>query len=77
VECPRCGSVDVRRSHRRRFERLLGTVFLLPFRCLACNHRFRRVVLPAVRRLTESAPGPTTGSPGRVERLDENRVPMA
>ena len=40
--CPDCGSTAVLRSHRRgRLEYLLSLVYLYPFRCVVCNHRFR------------------------------------
>jgi len=40
--CPKCESDRVRRSSRRDvFERLLSLVYVYPFRCPNCNHRFR------------------------------------
>jgi hypothetical protein len=41
LECPKCASGDVTRSHRTRRERIL--LFLdasLPYRCANCRHRF-------------------------------------
>ncbi|HJL18691.1 MAG TPA: hypothetical protein RMH99_23720 [Sandaracinaceae bacterium LLY-WYZ-13_1] len=40
--CPRCGSVDVRRSRRRPPDRWLSLIGLFPWRCLRCTRRFRR-----------------------------------
>ena len=41
-ECPRCGNPDVRRTRRVGFiERLLSLVYVYPFRCARCLHRFR------------------------------------
>jgi hypothetical protein len=40
--CPRCGSHDTTRSHRGFLERLLGLLWLLPYRCRACRERFWR-----------------------------------
>jgi hypothetical protein len=37
--CPRCSSTNVRRSHRKRFERLLR---ILPYRCVDCDQRWYR-----------------------------------
>jgi hypothetical protein len=42
--CPNCGEPHVQRSHRRgSFERLLSLIYLYPFRCQLCRHRFRAV----------------------------------
>jgi hypothetical protein len=39
--CPQCGSVSVRRSHRRGiWERLVSAVLRYPFRCEDCHYRF-------------------------------------
>jgi DNA-directed RNA polymerase subunit RPC12/RpoP len=40
--CPRCGSRDVDRSRRRRFEQLVAVLGWYPFRCHACSRRFLR-----------------------------------
>jgi hypothetical protein len=40
--CPRCGSHDTTRSHRGFLVRLLGLLWLLPYRCRACRERFWR-----------------------------------
>ena len=48
--CPRCGSLEVRRSHRTRFERVASVVCYRPHRCMHCGHRFWRPVLPAFCR---------------------------
>jgi len=37
-KCPRCGSNQTIRSHRRLLERLLFA--LKPYRCADCHHRF-------------------------------------
>jgi len=44
VFCPRCGSTNVRRSHRRGFlERALFQLLgLRPYRCEDCDERFLR-----------------------------------
>jgi predicted Zn-ribbon and HTH transcriptional regulator len=44
TNCPRCQSHRIHRSRRRGiFEsRLLALLFIRPFRCLACDHRFFR-----------------------------------
>jgi len=42
AECPRCGSPDVRRTRRvGLIERLLSLVYVYPFRCARCLHRYR------------------------------------
>jgi predicted HAD superfamily Cof-like phosphohydrolase len=42
LRCPRCGNSFVRRSQRQGLkERLLSVVYLYPFRCQVCAHRFR------------------------------------
>jgi DNA-directed RNA polymerase subunit RPC12/RpoP len=38
--CRRCGSDEVTRSHRRKWERPLGWIGILPYRCLRCWGRF-------------------------------------
>jgi hypothetical protein len=40
--CPRCGSKQVRRSHRRgMIERFISKVLpIAPYRCAGCDHRF-------------------------------------
>ena len=43
-KCPRCGSGDVSRSHRKRLEHLL--VGIKPYRCNSCQRRFF-IFLPA------------------------------
>ncbi|MGH7825605.1 MAG: hypothetical protein ACREQ7_10585 [Candidatus Binatia bacterium] len=44
LECPRCDSGSVRRSHRRNvFERILSVVPIHPFRCVDCGHRFMKI----------------------------------
>ena len=44
LQCPQCTSPLVRRSHRRRGERLLSLLTIYPFRCEECGTRFRRLV---------------------------------
>ena len=40
--CPRCGGAEVRRAPRLGMtERLLSLVYVYPFRCARCLHRFR------------------------------------
>lgn len=40
-QCPQCGRDFVRRSHREgTLEHLLSVVFVYPFRCQLCAHRF-------------------------------------
>src|SRR3989441_7527009 len=42
VRCPRCGGQSVRRSSRvGAFERLISSLYVYPFRCQRCSHRFR------------------------------------
>jgi len=42
MSCPQCGKSFVRRSHRKGLkEWLLSLVYLYPFRCQVCAHRFR------------------------------------
>jgi len=42
LQCPRCDSERIRRSHRRSaLERMLA-LLLLPYRCDFCNFRFFR-----------------------------------
>ena len=46
LECPACGSADVRRSARHGLlESLMKRVFVLPYRCIACRSRFFRLTL--------------------------------
>jgi len=43
LHCPKCRAEFVRRSSiAGTAERLMGKVRLLPFRCQACGHRFRK-----------------------------------
>ena len=43
MDCPRCQSRKVRRSHRRGWwEHLASTVYLFPLRCENCGARFFR-----------------------------------
>lgn len=42
--CPKCGRQFVQRSHRAGIlERLLSILYVYPFRCQVCMHRFRSV----------------------------------
>lgn len=42
--CPKCGRDFVQRAHREALlDRLLSAVFIHPFRCQLCTHRFRRL----------------------------------
>jgi len=44
-KCPQCSGASVRRSHRQGVrDYLLGLLFIYPFRCQDCNHRFRALV---------------------------------
>src|SRR6476646_1442173 len=43
IKCPYCGWLQVRRSSRHGLrEWLLKRLFVLPYRCLACQNRFFR-----------------------------------
>ena len=45
VNCPRCGSEDIRRSHRRgALDWFLSRMGRTPYRCRACRKRFFRAV---------------------------------
>ena len=50
-KCPRCGSSDTARSHRKHVERLLLGV--RPYRCNACQRRF--FTFPSFERIRSSA----------------------
>ena len=39
--CPKCSSDFVKRVSRVGFERLISVLYIYPFRCEACRHRFR------------------------------------
>lgn len=42
--CPSCGSRNVSRSHRRGLvDKLLGAMYVRPYRCLECDRRFYKV----------------------------------
>jgi hypothetical protein len=43
-KCPHCESLDIIRSHRSLLERIL--LFLRPYRCNDCYHRFYDVSIP-------------------------------
>ena len=46
IKCPYCGWLQVRRSSRHGLrEWLLKGLFVLPYRCLACQNRFFRFEL--------------------------------
>jgi transposase-like protein len=55
--CPRCGSSDIRRSHRHGgFVALMLSIFeLIPYRCDACYHRFYARSSIAMRRASKRA----------------------
>ena len=41
VPCPKCGGTLARRSHRSGLaEEMLSVVYVYPFRCQLCAHRF-------------------------------------
>ncbi len=75
--CPRCGSLDARRSHRENFfERVVLRLLLLrPFRCRRCGQRYydlifrqRARVLPqecSERSSVEAAGISGSGRPNR------------
>jgi hypothetical protein len=43
VVCPKCKADRAHRSHRRDFwENVAGLLFIYPYRCHACEHRFLR-----------------------------------
>jgi hypothetical protein len=50
--CPRCGSLNTRRSKRKIFEKILAQLFVRPYRCKDCNNRFFNGMTKA--RLTSS-----------------------
>lgn len=63
LQCPRCLTPFVRRSRRVGLaDQLLGSVYLYPFRCQLCRHRFH-VFQPGTRYLP-------------VERRDYERLPI-
>ena len=41
--CPDCGETHVGRTNRRGLERLLSVLYVYPFRCRICGHRFLAV----------------------------------
>jgi hypothetical protein len=41
--CPDCGETHVGRTNRRGLERLLSALYVYPFRCRMCGHRFLAV----------------------------------
>ncbi len=47
MKCPICRSQRVRRSRYRGYleSALLALLFIRPFRCVRCNHRFFRLSL--------------------------------
>jgi hypothetical protein len=56
--CPKCRSMEVRRSRRRSvFDRFLGLMGFMPYRCLACYQRFHafRLRIMVRIRLSRSA----------------------
>ena len=62
LTCPKCRAEFVRRSSiAGTAERLMGKVRLLPFRCQACGHRFRKF-------------SPSSGD-SKAERREFMRVP--
>jgi hypothetical protein len=38
--CPRCASLNTRRSKRKVLEKFLALLFVRPYRCRDCNNRF-------------------------------------
>jgi len=45
--CPKCGSDQTTRFHRKAIERLL--IVFLPYRCFQCDHRFyARTTFPQI-----------------------------
>jgi hypothetical protein len=40
--CPHCGGDELHRSRRRRLDRILSIIGLLPYRCSDCCRRFYR-----------------------------------
>jgi hypothetical protein len=49
IHCPECHGLRIHRSRRRGLleSRLFAMLFIRPFRCLACDHRFFRWSLNA------------------------------
>jgi len=54
-ECPSCGGREVRRTRREGLtERLLSVIYMYPFRCDRCRHRYR--AMRWGRRYTKRVP---------------------
>ena len=42
--CPKCGVADIRPSYYRDFlDKMMQFLFLVPYRCRICRHRFFRL----------------------------------
>jgi hypothetical protein len=42
--CPKCGVADIRPSYYRDFvDKVMQFLFLVPYRCRICRHRFFRL----------------------------------
>ena len=70
MTCPRCGLKNIRHSPRRGFiDGILAVLFLAPFRCRNCRHRFFRFSKRIGNdfTLTHSDPAPSTPIRPRVE----------
>ena len=50
LKCPHCRTTQLRKSHRKPHEVVLGLVGLRPFRCASCSHRFLRFQRPSAYR---------------------------
>jgi predicted RNA-binding Zn-ribbon protein involved in translation (DUF1610 family) len=65
IPCPECGGTPARRSHRNGLaEKTLGALYIYPFRCRLCGHRFF-VWQWGIRyhRTGRSIPGPPLSGP--------------
>lgn len=56
--CPMCGCPDLYRSRRRLYEKgILHFLGWIPFRCVACDHRF----YARTERISEGQPAEPVG----------------
>jgi CheY-like chemotaxis protein len=66
--CPHCGWSNVRPSSRRGLlDSVLAIMFLTPFRCRNCRHRFFRFSVPGETKAVAGPPAPAA-RPVKVER---------
>jgi predicted Zn-ribbon and HTH transcriptional regulator len=50
--CPHCWSIQIERTHRKPWERLLSRFGIFPFTCNECGYRFHS-------RLVNDTPAPS------------------